>query len=290
VHPALLALWDSTAVASSNHAPLAAAAFSGALTILKSPAGCCFLSIVLAGFVVPAQLAGQSPSPSKTPTPPSNIEAPTPQTGTTSKQEIEKLEQPRRAFGVLPQFSVTYQQDAPPLAPREKFYLFARIATDPATLAIAGLEAGVNQAQDSYPGYGQGAQGYGKRFGAAFADEVSNGFFSNFLYPTLFKEDPRYFRLGHGSVKHRFGYALSQEFVCHTDRGGRSFSFENVLGAFSSGSLSNLYYPSSDRGVGLTMSRSGIALMFGSAGGLLHEFWPDIRRKLHRHHDIEPAK
>ena len=96
----------------------------------------------------------------------------------------------------------------------------------------------------------------------------------------LFKEDPRYFRLGHGSFKHRFGYALAQEFVCHTDKGGRMFHFSNLLGAFTSGGISNAYYPEADRGFGLTMSRSGIALMYGSLGGLLSEFWPDIDRKV----------
>jgi hypothetical protein len=107
----------------------------------------------------------------------------------------------------------------------------------------------------------------------------------------LLKEDPRYFRLGEGSVKHRLGYAIVQEFVCRTDSGGRSFSFENVLGAFSSGGLSNVYYPSSDRGLSLTMSRSAIALAYGSVGGLVDEFWPDISRKLFKKHNkaAQPA-
>jgi hypothetical protein len=195
---------------------------------------------------------------------------------------------PQRPLGVMPQFGVTYQHDAPPLKPAQKFKVWWRTAIDPATLVIAGLQSGIGQAEDSFPGYGQGAEGYGKRFGASLADEASSGFFSNFFYATLFKEDPRYFRLGEGSVKHRFGYALAQEFVCHTDKGGRSFSFENVLGSFSSGALSNAYYPDSDRGFGLTMSRSGIALMYGSLGGLLNEFWPDIRRKLSHKHS-QPA-
>ena len=91
--------------------------------------------------------------------------------------------------------------------------------------------------------------------------------------PTLFPQ-------GQGSIKRRIGYALAQEFVAHTDRGGRSFNFANVLGAVSAGGISNLYYPNSDRGFTLTMSRAGIALIYGSAGGLMDEFWPDINRKL----------
>jgi hypothetical protein len=190
----------------------------------------------------------------------------------------------------MPQFTVTNRQNAPPLTPREKFHLFTKMAFDPAEFALVGVQAGISQAQDGFPAYGQGAAGYGKRYGAAFADEVSAGFFSNFFYPTLLKEDPRYFRLGEGSFKHRFGYALKQEFVCHTDKGGRSFSWSNTLGALSSGGLSNVYYPQDDRGFELTMSRSGIALLYGSVGGLLDEFWPDVNRKLfHKHKKSEPV-
>jgi hypothetical protein len=210
---------------------------------------------------------------------------------TEQEKEIERKEQSHRLLGVVPRFGVTERQDAPPLTPGDKFHLFAKSAFDPATFAIEGLQAGLSQAENEFPGYGQGAQGYGKRFGASFADEISSGFFSNYFYPTLLKEDPRYFRLGEGSVKHRLGYAIVQEFVCRTDSGGRSFSFENVLGAFSSGGLSNVYYPSSDRGLSLTMSRSAIALAYGSVGGLVDEFWPDISRKLFKKHNkaAQPA-
>jgi hypothetical protein len=227
---------------------------------------------VVAGSCLARAVAQQSSSaPAQTPQPPPA--APT-----------QQPKEPQRPLGVLPQFGVTYQHDAPPLRTSQKFRVWWRTAIDPATITIAGIEAGVGQAENSFSGYGQGAQGYGKRFGASLADEASSGFFSNFLYSTLFKEDPRYFRVGEGSIKHRIGHSLIQEFVCHTDKGGRSFSYENVLGAFSSGALSNAYYPDSDRGFGLTMSRSGTALALGSAGGLLNEFWPDIRRKLsHKH-------
>ncbi len=170
--------------------------------------------------------------------------------------------------------------DAPPLTPGGKFHLFAKSAFDPVTVGIAAAQAGVSQADNQFEGYGQGAVGYGKRFGAAFADQVSSGFFSNFFYPTLFKHDPRYFRLGQGKFGHRLWYSLRQEVICHTDSGGRAFNYSNVLGAFTSGGLSNLYYPSADRGFSLTMSRSALALAYGEVGGLFDEFWPDIHQKL----------
>ena len=248
-------------------------------------------------FLPISALQAQEPSSSQ-PQPPASVEpAPQPkpeapgsgaqkseQEKSEQEKEIQRKEQSQRLLGVVPHFGVTDRQDAPPLSSGEKFHLFAKAAFDPATVAIEGLQAALSQAEDEFPGYGQGLQGYGKRFGASFADEVSSGFFSNYFYSVLLKEDPRYFRLGHGTFKHRFGYAVVQEFVCHKDAGGKGFSYENVLGAFSSGGLSNVYYPSSDRGLSLTMSRSAIALGYGSVGGLVDEFWPDISSRIFKRH------
>jgi len=217
---------------------------------------------------------------------------------------IERKEQSQRVLGVLPHFGVTDRPDAPPLTSHEKFHLFARSAFDPVIIVVVGLQAGLSQAQNEFPAYGQGAKGYSKRFGASLADSVSAGFWSNYAYPSLLKEDPRYFRLGEGSFGHRFLYSVQQEFVCHTDKGGRSFNFSNVLGAFTSGAISNLYYPGrtlirtipatatspaipvyeNDRGATLTLSRAAIAIGYGTVGSIFDEFWPDIQRKLfHKH-------
>jgi hypothetical protein len=124
-----------------------------------------------------------------------------PPAGQKSEQEPEakKKEESQRVLGVIPHFGVTDRQDADPLRPREKFRLFLKSAFDPVTIGIVGVQAGLSQADNSFPDYGQGAQGYGKRFGAAFADEVAAGFFSNFAYPSLLKQDPRYFRMGNAS-------------------------------------------------------------------------------------------
>lgn len=187
----------------------------------------------------------------------------------------------------MPYFGVTSRRNAAPLTTGQKFHLFAKSSFDPFEYAAAGLQAGLGQATNEFPGYGQGAAGYGKRYGASLADQVSSSFFANFVYPTLLKEDPRYFRLGQGSIKRRIGYSLAQEFVTVTDKGTRRFNFSNVLGAFSSGGLSNVYYPQTDRGFSLTMSRSAISLLYGSAGGLVDEFWPDIKRKLFHHHNSD---
>src|SRR5207248_6668091 len=188
------------------------------------------------------------------------------------EKQVQKKEQSRRLLGIIPQFGVTSRQNAAPLTGAEKFHLFRKSAFDPIEFGLVGLQAGIEQASDQFPGYGQGAAGYGKRYGATFADQVSSGFFSNFLYASLLKEDPRYFRVEEGSLKQRIGHSLAQEFVAHTDRGGRSFNFANVLGAVSAGGVSNIYYPSSDRGFGLTMSRAALSSGYGCLGNLVDEF------------------
>jgi hypothetical protein len=208
-------------------------------------------------------------------------EAPSPPKGSEQEKKIEKKEQSQRMLGVLPEFGVTNRKDAPPLPPKGKFRLFYKSAFDPMEFALIGLEAGISQAENSFPAYGQGASGYAKRYGAAFTDQVTSNFFTNFVCPTILKEDPRYFRLGEGTFRHRIGYALSQEFITHKDKGGRTFNWPNALGALSAGSISNAYYPPADRGFGLTMSRASISVLYGSLGGLASEFWPDIYQKIH---------
>jgi len=222
----------------------------------------CFLAIETVGQ--------QSPKPaSPNPTP--------------EEKRANEQEKSQRVLGVLPQFGVTNVKHPTPLTPKQKFRLFYKSAFDPAEFTIVGLQAGISQAQDSFPEYGQGASGYGKRYGAAFTDQVSSGFFTNYFYPTLLREDPRYFRLGEGSFKHRLGYALTQEFIGHEDSGGRTFAWSNALGAVTAGSISNAYYPAADRGFALTMSRAGISLLYGSLGALEDEFWPDIYQRIRRH-------
>jgi len=195
------------------------------------------------------------------------------------ERDLQKKEQSDRVLGVVPHFQTTHM-NAAPLTPGGKFHLFARSAFDPVTFVLIGAQAGLSQAQNSFPGYGQGAEGYGKRYGAAFTDNLTSGFFANFAYPVLFKQDPRYFRPGEGSFGHRFGHSLVEQVVAHQDRGGRMLHFSNILGAFTAGGISNAYYPQNDRGFGLTMSRAGISLLYAELGGVFSEFWPDVQNRM----------
>jgi hypothetical protein len=207
-----------------------------------------------------------------------------------TEEEIRKREESQRIMGVVPMFGVTSRHHPPPLTSEQKFHLFLKGTMDPFNWATIGIQAGISQAENSFPKYGQGAAGYGKRYGAALADSTSSGFFANFVYPVLLKEDPRYFRSGEGTIRRRIGYSLAQEFVGHKDSGGRTVNWSNILGGFSAGGLSNLYYPSNDRGFGLTMSRVGISFLYGSAGGIVSEFWPDIDRAIFHRKAANPPK
>jgi len=226
---------------------------------------------------------GQSePSPQGPRTTTLQPEAPPGKAGPGTSQEGHE-----RILGVIPAFEVTNRQHPSSLTPRQKFRLFARQSFDPFQWLAAGAQAGAGQAHNSLPGYGQGAAGYGKRYGAAVADVTDREFMSNFLFPVLLKQDPRYFRRGRGTIQHRFLYSLEQEFWGKTDQGTRQFNYSKVLGAFVAKGVSNAYYPPGDRGLGLTMRRSGISLLSGMGTGLAAEFWPDINCKLfHRCHNI----
>lgn len=261
------------------------------------------LLLLLMTLPCPFCRAQQSSSQAQQPNEPTlrpKPEVPNPHNKSEEEKAIERKEQSQRILGVLPQFGLTNRQNAPPLSSGEKFHLFFKSAFDPVTLGVIGLQAGVSQGQNEFPAYGQGAEGYGKRYGASLADNISAGFWSNYFYPVLFKQDPRYFRLGTGGFHHRLFYGIKQEFVFHTDKGGRAFSYPSILGAVTAGALSNLYYPGrtlirtipatatspaipvyeDDRGVVLTMSRAAIAIGYGVVGDLFDEFWPDVEHRM----------
>lgn len=240
------------------------------------------LSIVARAAICQAQTSQtQNPPASSSQIPQPKPEAPVSEkTKEQQEKQIEKKEKSQRILGIVPQFTVTSIKDARPLKPSQKFGLFARSAFDPVQFAIVGVQAGISQATNSFAAYGQGAEGFGKRYGAAFADQASSGFWGTFAYPSLLKQDPRYFRLGEGGFGKRTSYAVSRVFITHADRGGKQFNFSGIMGAFTAGGISNAYYPDSDRGLGLTLSRSGIALGYTMAGYVFDEFWPDIHNKL----------
>jgi hypothetical protein len=162
---------------------------------------------------------------------------------------------------------------------RDKFILFVQDSFDPITFLNAGFNAGIDQAENNDPAYGQGAAGYGKRFGANYAGQVSSEFFKDFAYPTIFSEDPRYYRLGHGSGKKRLLHALEHAFVGRTENGKPMFNASEWFGTASAAVLANTYHPDNKRGFAPATQRVGYSVLSDTGFDVLREFWPEIARK-----------
>ena len=182
-------------------------------------------------------------------------------------------EEHQRLIGVIPNFFVVYDWHAPPLTARQKFELSWKTMTDPVTLGITAGIAGVQQATGNLSGYGQGAQGYGKRLGAGLADETAGTLLGGAVFPALLHQDPRYFYKGTGSVRSRLFYALSTAVIAKGDNGKWQPAYAGIAGDLSAGALSNLYYPANDRnGVGLTFENGFIAIALDGAQNVIQEF------------------
>jgi hypothetical protein len=184
-----------------------------------------------------------------------------------------KQEEQQRLAGLVPNFYVTYNWNAAPLTPKQKYKLEVRSIVDPATFVIVGGFAGIEQATNEFSGYGQGAAGYGKRYGAGLANASIGGMLGGAVLPVLFHQDPRYFYMGRGTKWHRTLYALSSAVIARGDNGKWQPAYAGVLGDFGSGAISNLYYPASNRnGAGLTIENGFLAVASDAVGNLLQEF------------------
>ncbi len=164
---------------------------------------------------------------------------------------------------------------------KDKFTLFVRDTFDPISFFEAGFNAGLDQASNRDRTFGEGAEGYGRRFGADFAGQTTWRFFTDFAYPTIFSEDPRYYRLIHGTGRQRFFHAVEHTFVAQRDSGKHMFNFSSWLGTASAVALNDIYHPGNERGLTPGLRVGGYALAAGMGFDALREFWPDIARKLH---------
>jgi hypothetical protein len=187
-------------------------------------------------------------------------------------QEQIRVQEQQRIIGFIPNFYVTYVPDAVPLPTRQKFHLAYKASLDPVTFLFAGAWAGVQQATNQYQGYGQGASGYAKRFGATYADIAIGTFVSDAIFPSLLKQDPRYFYKGTGSSGSRALYAVKSSVFCRGDNRQWQFCYSVILGSLVAGGISNAYYPDSDRGVGLVFKNAGIGIATTAGVNLLQEF------------------
>jgi hypothetical protein len=189
-----------------------------------------------------------------------------------AEQQLKQEEQ-QRVLGVIPNFYVTYVPNAAPLNAKQKFELSWKNAIDPVTLLTLGVTAGIQQANNDFPGYGQGAAGFGKRFGASYAGFATSTFLGSVVFPAILKQDPRYFYKSTGSKRQRVLYAIANAVICKGDNGHWQPNYSNVLGNLASGAIANKYYPPENRvGVALTFELAGVEIAATAAENVIQEF------------------
>jgi hypothetical protein len=194
-----------------------------------------------------------------------------------SQRELAELqiqqEEKQRLLGAIPNYFVSYDKNAVPLTPKQKFELASKTLFDPVTFIIAGINSGVEQADNTYPGYGSGAGGYGKRYGASYANFASGTMLGGALLPVVFHQDPRYFYKGTGSIWARGAYAMSTAVIAKGDNGKWQPGYASMLGDLGAGAISNLYYPASNRhGAATTFENAGYSILADGVGNLVQEF------------------
>ncbi len=189
-------------------------------------------------------------------------------------------------FYVMPNFlTVQNEAEVNPLTWKGKFAITADGAFDPYEFSIVGILAGIRQAENAYPAFGQGFVGYAKRYGTAMADQVDANMMVGAVFPSVLRTDPRYFQMGKGPFFHRFTYAISRIFITRKDSGGNTFNFSEPVGNGVAIGISNLYYPAADRSISSNLSGWGVQMAIDAFGNELKEFWPDIHRRItNRHH------
>jgi hypothetical protein len=166
------------------------------------------------------------------------------------------------------------------LEPRAKFLLFVHDSFDPISVLASSFNAGLNQASNQDPSFGHGGLGYARRYGADYASATSARFFGDFLYPTIFSEDPRYYRLGEGSKKSRLFHAMRHVVITHGDNGTQRFNFTEWLSTASALELNNLYHPGNERGFGPAARRGAFSILQDVGLDVVREFWPEIAHTL----------
>jgi hypothetical protein len=201
----------------------------------------------------------------------------TPATVDVAQDEI-KIEEQQRVFGVIPNFYVSYVANAAPLTPKQKFQLAWKTSIDPVSFGVNAIVAGVEQAQDDFGGYGQGAKGYAERYGAAYGNFVIGTYIGSAILPSILKQDPRYFYKGTGSTRSRILNALAQSVICKGDNGHWQANYSGLIGGLAASGISNVYYAPKDRdGVGFTFENTLIGIGTTAVTNLLQEF---VIRKL----------
>jgi len=189
----------------------------------------------------------------------------------------------KRIFGVLPNNRTT--ENSIPfhrITAKQKLTIAYKDSFDWPVYPTAALFATLYQLENQNPSFGQGMEGYAKRFGTAYGDQMIGNMMTEGIVPGVFHQDPRYFRLGEGTKKSRIAYALSRIVIARMDSGRNTFNFSEWGGNAAAAAISNAYYPDT-RDWNDNLQKLLIACATDAFSNVLKEFWPDVKRKLHHH-------
>jgi len=243
------------------------------------------LGFVLANLFLIPLVAQQAPTPNQPATQdpqPAEPKKDVQDTKAPDKTEATSGTSKDRLFFALPNFlTVENGVNVPPLSTGQKFKVVTRSAFDYIQIPWYAALAGISQAQNSEPGYGQGAEGYAKRFGSAAGDGIIENFMVQAIFPSILSQDPRFFQESAGGFWHRTGYAVSRIVVTRSDSGHHMFNFSEVLGSGAAAAISTYsYHPTADKTASNTMKVWGTQMGYDTMTLVIKEFWPDIRGKL----------
>lgn len=188
-----------------------------------------------------------------------------------AEAQVQQQEK-QRVLGVFPNFYTSYIWKAEPMSSRQKYKLAFRALIDPVNFLIVAGVAGAEQYNGTFPGYGPGIEGYGKRYGAAYGDQLTSRIIGSAILPSLLHQDPRYFYQGSGGARSRTWHALASTLVCRGDNGKAQPNYSHVLGSLAAGGIANVYHPESSEGLGLTFETLGITTAGNAVGNLVREF------------------
>jgi len=205
-------------------------------------------------------------------------------------EEQVQLEERQRILGVIPNFFVTYDHNAVPLHARQKYELAFKTLIDPETIGVDLVSSSVQQQTGALKGYGTGPNGYLKRFGAAYGTGSIDTLLGSAVFPSVFKQDPRYFYKGTGTIKRRAFYAIGMAVMCKGDNGHWQYNYSGVLGGLVAGGISNLYYPPANRNsFGLTMENTAIGIGSSAISNLFQEFLIRRLTRTARQQNLQPS-
>lgn len=249
------------------------------------------LLLLLAGLLVPAFMitsrasAQEPPQQTALPSTEQKPEAQTSKSAQERKKKESEIEKETgtvndRFFGAMPNYVVEDAMKLPPLTTHEKFGLATASVFDPFTVPFVGFLAAVDQANNSPASWGQGWGAYGKRFGAEFGDNGIGTYMTVAIFPTILREDPRYYDMKRGPIRKRMSYAVRRLFVTFTDSGNVRFNYSEIVGNAAATAASNIYHPPEDRTLTRNLGTWGMLIMWDGVSNEMKEFWPDIRRKV----------